>query len=119
MPATCRRPATAEALSALAERWTGQIDIAPLDLSMESSIADAAAIAAERLDAIDLLWSSAGVFPRSPGVEVDEGPLASLEAKDGPSVLAVNAVDPLLGALAAGPGQSSTVVDYRGNVLPR
>lgn len=98
--ATCRRPAAAAGLSALAELWPGRIEIAPLDVTSEPSIEQGAAIAAERLGAVDLLWSNAGVYPGSPGIDVDEGPLASLEAKDGLAVLAVNAVGPLLVARA-------------------
>ena len=49
---------------------------------------------------MDLLWSNAGIYPGSPGTRVQEGPLGTLRAGEGLSVVATNAVGAILVAQA-------------------
>lgn len=98
--ATCRRPAEARALGELAAAHSGQVSVARLDVADEKSIVSAAAEAAKVLGAVDLVWSSAGIFPGSPGTEVPEVGLGSLSASDGAEVFLVNSIGPLLVAQA-------------------
>jgi NAD(P)-dependent dehydrogenase (short-subunit alcohol dehydrogenase family) len=98
--ATCRRPAAAEQVAALAARHPDLIEVMALDVTNEASIAAAAERASQRLGAVDVLWSVAGVYPGSPGTDVQEGGLGTLRVADGLSVLAVNAVGPIVVAQA-------------------
>jgi NAD(P)-dependent dehydrogenase (short-subunit alcohol dehydrogenase family) len=93
--ATCRRPAGARDLMALAAASPGRVRVADLDVGDAGSITRAASHAASALGAVDLLWSNAGVYPGSPGTAVAEGPIGTLDAGDGISVLATNAVGPI------------------------
>ena len=95
--ATCREPAAARQLQALAAASQGRVQVSPLDVADPSSIE---AVAAARPGPLDLLWSNAGVYPGSPGTPVLEGPLGTLRAEDGISILATNAVGPILLAQA-------------------
>ncbi|HET8724644.1 MAG TPA: SDR family oxidoreductase [Anaeromyxobacteraceae bacterium] len=94
--ATCRRPEAAAALRALAAAHPGLVEVARLDVTDPEQISAAARAAEGTLGAVDLLWSNAGVYPGCPGTPVEEGPLGTLRAGDGLSVLAVNAVGAVL-----------------------
>ena len=98
--ATCRSPAAARDLLALAAVVPGRIRILRLDVVDPASIASAAAEASSHLGAVDLLWSNAGIYPGSPGTTVAEGPIDSLRQPDGLSVIGTNAVGPVLVAQA-------------------
>jgi len=98
--ATCRSPDAAPQLHALASRHPGRVRVSRLDVSDPVSIERAAAGAAAHPGAVDLLWSNAGVYPGSPGTPVAEGPLGTLRAQDGLSILATNAVGPIVLAQA-------------------
>lgn len=98
--ATCRDPDAAGALAAVAGDFPAFVRVARLDVSDEASIAAAAALAVQALGAVDLLWSNAAVYPGCPGTPVEEGPLGTLRAADGLSVLSVNAVGAVLLAQA-------------------
>ncbi len=98
--ATCRRPGEVRDLAALAATHPDRLAIARLDVTESRSIDGAVSEARERLGAVDVLWSNAGVYPGTPGIEVDEGPLGTLRASDGLEVLATNAVGPILVAQA-------------------
>jgi NAD(P)-dependent dehydrogenase (short-subunit alcohol dehydrogenase family) len=98
--ATCRAPARARALSDLAAANPGLVRVERLDVTDPGSIADAAAVAGAWLGAVDLLWSNAGIYPGTPGTPVQEGPLGTLDAGDGLSVLATNAVGAIVVAQA-------------------
>jgi NAD(P)-dependent dehydrogenase (short-subunit alcohol dehydrogenase family) len=91
--ATCRG-APPPALTALGP---SRLTVASLDVTRSDSIARAAEACP---GPVDLLWSNAGVYPGSPGTEVQEGRLGTLRAADGLSVLATNAVGALLVAQA-------------------
>ena len=93
--ATCRVPARAHALADLA-RAHPLVRVGALDQAAPDSIAAAAALAADLLGGVDVLWSNAGVYPGSPGTAVEEGPIGTLRAEDGISVLATNAVGAVL-----------------------
>jgi NAD(P)-dependent dehydrogenase (short-subunit alcohol dehydrogenase family) len=98
--ATCRRPAEAAALAAIAAAHPGAVRLATLDVDDPESIAAAAAEAARWPGAVDLLWSNAGIYPGSPGTDVAEGLAGTLRARDGLAVLATNAVGAILVAQA-------------------
>jgi len=98
--ATCRRPGEARALGQLAASYPSLVKVERLDQDDGGSIADAAVRAEEHLGAVDLLWSNAGIYPGSPGTPVQEGPLGTLRAGEGLSVLATNAVGAILVAQA-------------------
>lgn len=98
--ATCRSPAAAAELAAVAAAHPGLVQVARLDVTDAGSIAAGASAAERALGAVDLLWSNAGVYPGRPGTPVEEGPLGTLRAEDGLSVLAVNAVGAVLLAQA-------------------
>jgi NAD(P)-dependent dehydrogenase (short-subunit alcohol dehydrogenase family) len=98
--ATCRSPAAASDLAAVAAAHPGLVQVARLDVTDAGSIAAGASAAERALGAVDLLWSNAGVYPGRPGTPVEEGPLGTLRAEDGLSVLAVNAVGAVLLAQA-------------------
>jgi NAD(P)-dependent dehydrogenase (short-subunit alcohol dehydrogenase family) len=95
--ATCRHPAGARDLQALAAASRGRIQVSRLDVSDPASIH---AAAAAQTGPLDLLWSNAGVYPGSPGTPVQEGLLGTLRDGDALSVLATNAVGPILLAQA-------------------
>ena len=98
--ATCRLPSEARALSELAAAHPRHVKVDWLDLVDGTSIAEAATRAREHLGAVDLLWSSAGIYPGSPGTSVKDGALGTLRADEGLSVLATNAVGAILVAQA-------------------
>jgi NAD(P)-dependent dehydrogenase (short-subunit alcohol dehydrogenase family) len=110
--ATCRRPGEARDLAALAARLPGRVTVAPLDVTDAPSVEAAASRAGEVLGAVDVLWSNAGVYPGTQGTQVAEGTLGTLRAEEGLSILATNAVGPLLVAQAFMPL-------LRGGVRPR
>jgi NAD(P)-dependent dehydrogenase (short-subunit alcohol dehydrogenase family) len=91
--ATCRArpPAALVALSG------PRLTIAPLDVSSPASIQRAAEAASEP---VDLVWSNAGIYPGSPGTDVEEGRLGTLTAEDGLAILGTNAVGAILVAQA-------------------
>ena len=97
--ATCRRPAEAGDLAGLAAGRPDLVEIRRLDVTDPGSV-EAAAREASRLGAIDLLWSNAGVYPGSPGTSLAEGPIGTLRAEDGLSVMATNAIGPIIVAQA-------------------
>jgi len=98
--ATCRRPGEARALAQLAASYPSRVTIESLDQNDAASIVGAAVRAEEHLGGVDLLWSNAGIYPGSPGTPVREGPLGTLRAGEGLSVLATNAVGAILVAQA-------------------
>lgn len=98
--ATCRRPAEAVALQGLMKAHGERGFVAPLDVTDEASIAQAAAEAGRLLGAVDTLWSNAGIYPGSPGTDLAEGGLGTLKAPDGLAVLSANAVGAVLVAQA-------------------
>jgi NAD(P)-dependent dehydrogenase (short-subunit alcohol dehydrogenase family) len=98
--ATCRMPGDARALSELAASHPRLVKVERLDQADGASIAEAAIRAEEYLGAVDLLWSNAGIYPGSPGTAVQEGPLGTLRADEGLSVLATNAVGAVVVAQA-------------------
>jgi len=95
--ATCRDPAGARDLQALAAASQGRIQVSRLDVADPASIE---AAAAAQPGPLDLLWSNAAVYPGAPGTPLEEGPLGTLRAGDGLSVLATNTVGPILLAQA-------------------
>ncbi|MFZ5446151.1 MAG: SDR family oxidoreductase [Myxococcota bacterium] len=98
--ATCRTPAKASALHALAAAHAARCTVVELDVGEEDSIARAARQVGERFEGVELVWSNAGVYPGSPGTPVREAPLGQLHAADGLEVLRVNAVGAILVAQA-------------------
>jgi NAD(P)-dependent dehydrogenase (short-subunit alcohol dehydrogenase family) len=98
--ATCRNPAAAGDLRALASLHPGRVRISSLDVADPGSIARAAADASAIQEGVDRVWSNAGVYPGSPGTPVEDGPVGSLRADDGLSILATNAVGAILVAQA-------------------
>lgn len=75
----------------------GALSLARLDVARSASIDGAAAA---RREPVDLLWSNAGVYPGSPGVDAAEGGAGTLRAEDGLAVMATNAVGAILVAQA-------------------
>jgi len=98
--ATCRRPDAARDLAVLAAAHGGRVRVERLDQAHEGSIERAARLAAEALGAVDLLWTNGAVYPGSPGTDVAEGRIETLRLAEGLSVLAANAVGPVIVARA-------------------
>jgi len=98
--ATCRRPDEARELAALAAGHPKLVTVAHLDVTDARSIDAAASRAEEALGVVDLLWSNAGVYPGMRGTPVAEGLLGTLRAEGGLSIMATNAVGPILVAQA-------------------
>lgn len=98
--ATCRDPAAARELQALAAAQPGRVRVLRLDVRSQDSIEQAARDAAAGAAGLDLLWSNAGIYPGMPGTPVREGPLGTLTAADAREVLETNAVGPILVAQA-------------------
>jgi NAD(P)-dependent dehydrogenase (short-subunit alcohol dehydrogenase family) len=86
--ATARRPSSA--LSALS---TGRLTVFALDVTHEAQLAEAAR---QCPGPVDALWANAGVYPGSPGTDVDEGRLGTLKAQEGLEILNVNALGAVL-----------------------
>lgn len=90
--ATCRAPARAERLAALAEGSAGRLRVARLDVTDEASVEEAAHRAPERLD---LLMNVAGILHEGDAV-APEKKLDHVEPAALHRVFAVNAIGPLL-----------------------
>ena len=90
--ATCRRPADAHALSALAA--SPAVAILPLDVTDEASIARAAEEAAALVSHLDLVINAAGLL-HAPGYE-PERRLLDIEATGLARSFAVNAIGPMI-----------------------
>ena len=101
--ASCRNRDKATALSALAESSGARLDVVAPDVADPASIARAAVEVEASCGALDLLWSNAGIYPGSPGTEVQEQPFGELTMEEGLEVLRVNAVGALMVAQAFWP----------------
>ncbi|MBM4245957.1 MAG: SDR family oxidoreductase [Deltaproteobacteria bacterium] len=92
--ATCRTPRTAVALAQLAS-LEPRLEILPLDVTREESIAAAADLVRERAGSLDLLVNVAGVLHGDPGL-VPEKRLETVSPDHLRRVFEVNAFGPLL-----------------------
>jgi len=91
--ATCRTPANATELNALADQHDGKIIVVQLDINDDDSI-DASVKAVEsETDALDVLINNAGIFPKSPHQSRDLGQLSSGDVAE---VVTTNSVSPLI-----------------------
>ncbi|MCK6551941.1 SDR family oxidoreductase [Myxococcota bacterium] len=98
--ATCRDPARATELRALAAAHADRCDVLALDVTDEGAIERAVEVTRTHVAALDVLWSNAGVYPGSPGTHVREGSIGTLTARDGLEILSVNTVGAILVAQA-------------------
>ncbi len=87
--ATCRRPEEATALQSLQQQYPERLQIAPLDISDDGSIHQAAETVRRHTQALDVLLNNAGVLYR------DEQ-LGNLQREPLLHAFSVNAVGPLL-----------------------
>lgn len=94
--ATCRSPKSAAELQSLAEEYPRRLTITTLNLIDENSIAEAASVAHETIESVDLLLNVAGVLHDE---EREMGPEKKLDDVEPTSVLhsfRVNSLGPLL-----------------------
>ncbi|HUK66193.1 MAG TPA: SDR family oxidoreductase [Anaeromyxobacteraceae bacterium] len=98
--ATCRRPRESAALAALAIAARKEIEVVPLDVTDDRTIAAAALTAEEAWGAVDVLWSNAAVYSGGSGLESDPSLVASLKREEGLSVFQTNTLGAILVAQA-------------------
>lgn len=91
--ATCRVPAEASALTALAAEYPGRIITVPLDTADQASIDQAHHIIAAQTDVLDVLINNAGV-------SADDETLTDITFETSLEIIRTNAVGPLLVARA-------------------
>jgi NAD(P)-dependent dehydrogenase (short-subunit alcohol dehydrogenase family) len=93
--ATCREPARARDLAALASAHGDRLTVVALDVADPESIRAAHSALKRRTKALDLLINNAGVYPRRDSGDPTER-LGSLRFDDALHVLRTNAVAPLM-----------------------
>jgi NAD(P)-dependent dehydrogenase (short-subunit alcohol dehydrogenase family) len=93
--ATCRNPQGAGVLSTLAEAHPGRLQVYPLDLLEEASIASAAKAVRARVEHLGLLINCAGVL-HEPGRLQPERRVADVDADAFVHSVRVNTLGPLL-----------------------
>lgn len=99
--ATCRQPASAAALNALADQHPGRLKIFQLDVTDQASINEALSQISTETDGLEMLVNNAGILPG--GMEATEANAATfgfLEAAAVQEVFRVNTVAPLMIAQA-------------------
>jgi NAD(P)-dependent dehydrogenase (short-subunit alcohol dehydrogenase family) len=100
--ATCRNPAGATALMALAEQHAGRLTVLGLDVTDQAAVERALGELGAQVDGLDVLYNNAGIFPG--GVDAREGSSAifgQLEAAAMLEVFRVNTVAPVIMVQAA------------------
>ncbi|MEL6307263.1 MAG: SDR family oxidoreductase [Chloroflexota bacterium] len=90
--ATCRQPASADALQTLAQEHPDQVTIVPLSVTDESSLNACVDAVMSVTDTIDILINNAGIYPKAP----EHTQLGVLEADALNYVLQVNSVAPVM-----------------------
>jgi NAD(P)-dependent dehydrogenase (short-subunit alcohol dehydrogenase family) len=93
--ATCRRPAAAHALAALAAAHADRLTIVPLDVTDARSIRAAHAAVGRKVDGLDLLINNAGMYSTRGSADPTER-LGELRFEDALLLLRANAVGPLM-----------------------
>ena len=93
--ATCRRPAAARALAALARAHPDRLAVVPLDVTDAGSIRDAHAVVRRQVDGLDLLINNAGMYSTRGSADPTER-LGELRFEDALLLLRANAVGPLM-----------------------
>ena len=93
--ATCRRPAAARALVALAAAHVDRLTIVPLDVTDARSIRAARAAVGRKVDGLDLLINNAGMYSTRGSAHPTER-LGELRFEDALLLLRANAVGPLM-----------------------
>ncbi len=94
--ATCRAPATATELTALAATASGRLSVVPLDVTDEASIAAAVTTTAQTVPRLHLVVNCAGVLHDAALHLRPEKRLADVQAAALARAFAVNAIGPLL-----------------------
>jgi NAD(P)-dependent dehydrogenase (short-subunit alcohol dehydrogenase family) len=94
--ATCRSPAGADALAALAANSAGRLTVLPLEVTDEASVTAAAQAAAQTVPRLHLLVNCAGVLLDATSNLRPEKRLADVHADALARAFAVNAIGPLL-----------------------
>jgi NAD(P)-dependent dehydrogenase (short-subunit alcohol dehydrogenase family) len=95
--ATCRQPATADALNALAHEQPERVKVLRLDVADTESIAASSRAVAAQVDGLDMLINNAGILPG--GVDNREPNSASFGALEAGAMLHVfhvNSISPVL-----------------------
>ncbi|HLV34714.1 MAG TPA: SDR family oxidoreductase [Spirillospora sp.] len=99
--ATCRQPAAAHELNALAEAHPGQVQIMALDVTDQTAIAECARQVSAQVDGLDVLINNAGTYAGQVG---DADPrvsrFGSLEMEPMLDMLRINTVAPVMVAQA-------------------
>jgi NAD(P)-dependent dehydrogenase (short-subunit alcohol dehydrogenase family) len=93
--ATCRRPAAARALAALAAAHVDRLTIVPLDVTDARSIRASHAAVGRKVDGLDLLINNAGMYSTRGSADPTER-LGELRFEDALRLLRANAVGPLM-----------------------
>jgi NAD(P)-dependent dehydrogenase (short-subunit alcohol dehydrogenase family) len=93
--ATCRRPAAARALAALAAAHRDRLSIVPLDVTDARSIRAAHAVVRRQVDGLDLLINNAGIYSARGSADPTER-LGRLRFEDALLLLRTNAIGPLM-----------------------
>jgi NAD(P)-dependent dehydrogenase (short-subunit alcohol dehydrogenase family) len=93
--ATCRRPAAARALAALAAAHADRLTIVPLDVTDARSIRAAQGAVGRKVDGLDLLINNAGIYSIRGSADPTER-LGELRFEDALLLLRANAVGPLM-----------------------
>ena len=93
--ATCRRPAAAPTLAALAAAHEDRLTIVPLDVTDARSIRAARAAVGRKVDGLDLLINNAGMYSPRGSADPTER-LGELRFEDALLLLRANAVGPLI-----------------------
>ncbi|HEX5528199.1 MAG TPA: SDR family oxidoreductase [Methylomirabilota bacterium] len=93
--ATCRRPAAARALAALAAAHVDRLTIVPLDVTDARSIHASHAAVGRKVDGLDLLINNAGMYSTRGSADPTER-LGELRFEDALLLLRANAVGPLM-----------------------
>jgi NAD(P)-dependent dehydrogenase (short-subunit alcohol dehydrogenase family) len=94
--ATCRSPANATELAALANTAAGRLTVLALDVTAEASIAAAAAATARTVPRLHLVVNCAGVLHEAACGLRPEKRLADVRPESQARAFAVNAIGPLL-----------------------
>ena len=94
--ATCRSPANATELAALAATAAGRLTVLPLDVTNEASIAAAAAATARTLPRLHVVVNCTGILHEAAYDMQPEKRLADVRPESLALAFAVNAIGPLL-----------------------
>lgn len=94
--ATCRAPGEARELNTLAEHAAGRLVLVALDVTKEESIAEAARIVQESVDALELIINVAGILHDAATGMHPEKKLADLDPAHALRAFEINALGPAL-----------------------